>query len=628
MRHPSVCAALMLPWLLAPPAGRGASLPWDIVFTEIPNIRVSVTTAGGLLRAPYGDGGRLVLLQRDGSHQVLTPDFASAADPAVSFDGKHILFAGQKSPDTRWNIYEMNADGSGARQITHDLGDCRAPIYQPPIFYLDDPGPMPQIAFVSNAPGVAPEYGPGPATAIYSARLDGSGVRRLTYNPSGAFDPVMLPDGRMLFSAWERDEISHGLLGRIELQATNIDGTDYATFSGGQGGPVKQMACVTTGRLVVFVDADTVAWDGAGRLAAIDLRRNLHSYWRLALPANYLYHSPSALPDGAVLVSRRPADGSGTFDIFRLDPRTGQAELVFASRGLHDIQAQALAARPVPDGRSSVVDDKQPWAKLYCLNINDSDLDPESWRPGLVKRIRLLEGLSRSGAGAACARRETLSPLLQKRFLGEIDVDADGSFHLQLPASLPVQIQALDENGMALRSSAWIWAKNKEQRGCIGCHEDGERTPENAMAHALTHPAAMLMLPPERRRIVDFERDIAPILQQKCATAACHSGTVQPTLTGAGERFSKAYEELLRKDPQFDTFRYVTPGTARTSPLVWALLGRNTSEPWDHPWRGVRPKTMPPAGAAPLTANEKRAIFEWIDLGAHYQGLPGMGGNR
>lgn len=627
MRHCSgLYAALLLPWIVRPPAAAVPAQPWDIIFTQISDARAPgpSSLAGGMLRGAYGDGGRLMLLGRDGSPRPLTPQFESAADPAVSFDGKRILFAGKKNPGDHWNIYEMNADGSGLHQITHDLGDCRSPVYQPPIFYLDDPGPMPQIAFVSNAPGTWAEYGAIPAAALYSARMDGSGVRRLTYNPSGAFDPAMLPDGRMLFSSWERDNLRHGLQGRIELLATNIDGTDYATFSGGQGRRVKHMACVTARRLVVFVDVSAAAWDGAGPLGVIDLRRNLHSYRRLALPPAYLYHSPSALPDGTVLVSRRPAHRGGTHGIFRLDPATGRMEPVFDSPEMHDIQAQALVARPVPDGRSSVVDEKQGWAKLYCLNLYEADLNSRLWPPGSVKRIRLLEGLPR--AAADCAARESLSPLLQKRFLGEVDADEDGSFHLQIPANLPVQIQALDEHGMALRSSAWMWAKNKEQRGCIGCHEDGERTPENVMVSALTRPAAMLTLPPERRRTVEFERDIEPLLRQRCANGACHNGTARPKLSGAGERFSAGYEELLAKNPRTGAFRFVTPGVARTSPLVWAIFGHNTSRPWDPPARGAEPRSMPPAGAPPLSATEKRAIIEWIDLGAHYHGLPGVHG--
>jgi hypothetical protein len=598
----------------------GPAFSGDIVFTEIPAARTrGLRPSAGMLRASYGDGGRLVLLGSGGSTQVLTTDFESAADPSVSFDGKRILFAGKKSAGDHWNIYEMNADGSGVRQITRDLGDCRSPIYQSPIFYLDDPGPMPQIAFVSSAPGSVTEYGGAGATAVYSARMDGSGIRRLTYNPSGAFDPSMLPDGRMLFSSWMRHGTEQGLRGRVALFATNIDGTDYATFSGDQGARIQAMACVTAKRLVLFVEAGPAAWDGAGPLGLIDLRRNLHSYRPLPLPREFVYHSPSPMPDGTVLVSRRPADGSGTHAVFRLDPETGRLDPVFRSAGAHIIQAHAVAPRTVPDGRSSVVDETQAWAKLYCLNLYESDLGARVWPHGLVKRIRILEGLPLQAGSSLPAAG--LSPLLQTRFLGEVDVDGDGSFHVQIPANVPVQVQALDEEGMALRSSAWVWAKNKEQRGCIGCHEDGERTPENRMVSALTRPGANLMLPPERRRRIEFETDIAPVLAQKCATVACHGAAAQLKLSGKGRRFSAAYEALLAKDVA-GAFRYVTPGAARTSPLIWAVFGRNTSRPWDRAAPVKAIVQMPPAGSPILTPIERRAIVEWIDLGAHFHGLP------
>lgn len=120
-----------------------------------------------------GQGGRLVLRQPGGATRVLTQGFESAADPEVSFDGTRILFAGRRQPGDRWTIFEMNLDGSGVRQITRCTGNCRSPVYQPPIFYLDDPAPVPQIAFVSDEPATFGEHGGGRVTHLYSARLDG-----------------------------------------------------------------------------------------------------------------------------------------------------------------------------------------------------------------------------------------------------------------------------------------------------------------------------------------------------------------------------------------------------------------------------------------------------------------------
>jgi hypothetical protein len=196
-------------------------------------------------------------------------------------------------------------------------------------------------------------------------------------------------------------------------------------------------------------------------------------------------------------------------------------------------------------------------------------------------------------------------------------------------------LQIVDRDGMALRTSAWIWAKNKENRGCIGCHEDGERTPDNVFAKALGHAAADLMLPPERRRTVDFSRDIQPILTAKCANRACHGGAIPPSLSEADARhslekavFSPAYQSLLARPgapAPADRGRYVDPGRARTSRLVWAISGKNAAHPWDGIATVPALKRMPPAGSAPLTEEERRAIIEWIDLGAQFNGLPSDG---
>jgi hypothetical protein len=569
-----------VPFLLASLAAGSQAVPVKlgaaVVFTQLPPESPP---------AEYGRGGRLVLLSADGTTRVLTKDFESAADPDVSFDGKRILFSGRKTASGRWNIYEMAADGSGLRQITRDLGDCRTPAYQSALFYLNDPSPIHQVTFVRKEQG---------ESNLYSTRLDGSEPRRLSYTASSSFDPFQMPDGRILFSSWYGN--------RVDLFGINLDGTDYAAFSGDQGRRIKQMACTTAKRLVVFIEGDRATWDGAGTVASLTLRRNLHSYHALTSPAEGLYHSPSPLPDGAVLISRRPAAGSGTHGIYRLDPDAGHAQLVFADPRFHSVQAKLVAPRQEPDGRSTVVDESEPTAKLYCLSVYTTDFADPAWMPpGSVKRLRVLEGVPGSAAAARTVHR---------RFLGEIDVDEDGSFQVQVPANLPIQLQALDADGMALRSSAWIWAKNKENRGCIGCHEDGERTPENLVPKAVEHPAVKLTLPPERRRTVDFRRDIMPILKVRCAS--CH---VKAPLTLTTEQ--AAFESLQR---------HVQPGRARTSPLIWRIHGRNTSRPWD----GVRAApgaVMPPASSPPLTADEKRAIVEWIDLGAFWDALP-SGGQR
>ena len=152
----------------------------------------------------------------------------------------------------------------------------------------------------------------------------------------------------------------------------------------------------------------------------------------------------------------------------------------------------------------------------------------------------------------------------------------------------------------AALDAAWIWTKNKEQRGCIGCHEDGERTPENQLASALTHPAVNLMLAPERRRTVEFERDIG-----RCARAVRQRGMRMAALRRRNWR-AKAHT------------RRCWHGTRKAPSSTWSRKGADQPtargrcsaaeyvRPWDRHARAGTVRRMPPQGAAPLS-EERRA---------------------
>jgi hypothetical protein len=423
------------------------------------------------------------------------------------------------------------------------------------------------------------------------------------------------------------------------LFGINLDGTDCALFAGYEGKLVKHMPCITTSDLAVFVEADRLPWDGAGSLGCVELRRPLHSYRRLTGESDGLFHSPSPLPDGRILVSRRPGDGTRTHGVWRFDPSSGKAEPLFDDPNLHDIQAKWIFSRPEPDGRSTVVTEDDPCGILYCLNVYTSDLNQADWMPaGSVKRLRVLEGEPRRASSGNDSSAAAFPPLARRRVLGEIPIEADGSFSVKIPANTPVELQILDSDGMALRSCGWIWAKNREPRGCIGCHEDGELTPENLFVDALAKPPAALLPPPEQRRTVDFRRDVAPIIAGKCAP--CHSNDKMPLvldgrLESAVELTGKLpldqdYARLLAADesaqPASPWGRYVHAGRARTSPLVWHVFGRNTSRPWDGPLAASPVKPMPPGDAKPLSDTEKRTLVEWIDMGASLEMIPSPDG--
>jgi hypothetical protein len=325
--------------------------------------------------------------------------------------------------------------------------------------------------------------------------------------------------------------------------------------------------------------------------------------------------------------------------VFCFDADQGQCELVFDSPDFHDVQAVFLKPRNRPDGHSTVVDTKFDSGIFYGLNCYDADqrMAPHL-QTGMIKRVRFIEGVLQPATATSKAAAGK-GPFVPRRLVGEAPVEADGSFNVEVPSDTPLLLQTLDDRGLALANCGWIWVKPKEKRGCIGCHEDPERIPENEYVLALRRPSNRLVLPAAQRRSISFREDIAPLLQQHCASADCHGGKDTPlrlplTADKPAERdLEKTYAALLApaggkaKKPETlpQAGKYVDAGRARTSRLIWQLTGGVTSRPWDRGEKQAetkprKVKQMPPAGkGSPLSEEELRTIIQWIDMGAQYE---------
>ena len=110
---------------------------------------------------------------------------------------------------------------------------------------------------------------------------------------------------------------------------------------------------------------------------------------------------------------------------------------------------------------------------------------------GTVHSVRVSEGLP----GQARTEATDGPSRVARRLLGEAPVEADGSFHIDVPADMPIRLELLDETGRILAGCDWIWVKPREFRGCIGCHEDPELTPSNRFVEAARRPATVLPPP-------------------------------------------------------------------------------------------------------------------------------------
>jgi hypothetical protein len=623
-------------------ASAKASLDAPIVVTQVPaSIQAppSDWDSKDLVRCDWFDGARIAVVSPDGQVRVLSEGFQSACDPNVSFDGQRVLFAGRKERNAHWRIWEIGFDGKGLRAISPENMDARSPIYVSTLFTLDSPQPWFTTVFVGREPSMN-EVGRASVSSLYNIKLDGTELRRLTFNPDRNIDPFQMWDGRVIYAAERHTNEPGSAGGRVGLYAIHMEGADMESYGGDLGSRIQQMPCATAGGLVIFVESSQPTWDGAGQLACVEERRPHPTYRALTEDAGYVFLYPSPLRDNQVLVSRRPATGGGNFGVYCFDADRGQCELIFDSPDFHDVQAVLAKPRNRPDGHSTVVTTTNDFGTLYGLNCYTTDAMRDGHlKQGEIKRVRFIEGVARTAAEPA-AKGAAQGPFIPRRLVGEAPVETDGSFNVIVPADTPLLLQTLDEHGLALGNCGWIWVKPKETRGCIGCHENPELTPENEFVLALRHLSTRLLPPPEQRRSVAFRQDIAPIFQRSCATADCHGGFSTPlhlplVPTNQGEReLVQAYETLtapagkVSKDAQPwppAPGKYVDAGRARTSWLVWELLGGNTSRPWDQDAKLAngpprKAKLMPPAGKGiPLNDEELRTVIQWIDMGAQFE---------
>jgi hypothetical protein len=600
-------AALVRP--IVPASGRDAPPLDDLIVVQVPVDAGPQTLDRADLSTPldrYVNGARIVRVEpSSGSAVVLTPEFISAADPDVSFDGTTILFSGRRERDDSWQIWTMNADGSGKTRITRRPGHNVAPVFAGARFYLDDPEPTPQIVFAGSADDPA-------SFALYGTDLRGAALHRLTFNPQSDFSPAILPTGQIVFTSWQRYGDPSEPDGRFAFLTVNIDGTDLMPFSGTREPPrYRDMTAVSPdGDRVYFVESDHLAWLGGGDLAYVSWRRPFHARKKLNAEGDSggVFHSPMPLPDGGLLASYRPAAPGAVFAVYRLDPASGRrVAKVFEQAGWHSIDAHVLTSRRPARGRANWLKPGATTGVFYCLN---------SYRTGPA------DGGDRLVASPGAIRHVRVIEARPRRILGVAPVEPDGSFLITVPAETPISFQLLDEDYVALRTQrAWTWVMGNESRGCIGCHEDPELSPPNRLVTAITKPAVDLALPPVRRRTVDFRHQIAPILAARCATPACHGpGQAEPMLGIPGSVLPESalrvvYESLLGQGKRRPAGPYVVPGSARESPLIRRLLGREANSPV--------------AEASHTPGRRDLILFiEWVDLGAAWESRAGPGSAR
>lgn len=406
------------------------------------------------------------------------------AEPELSWDAKQILFARREKDSLWWHVWRINVDGSGLQQLTqgpyHDVG---------PAFLPDG-----RIVFASSRLGVRDEYHGYLCTALHVMNPDGSGIRSIAANIGRDNEPVMAPDGRILFSRLEvfysRNKTE------LTLHAINPDGTHDAVLYGperrkfwrdldhGMPGPDDGQESPLTHRVLRMTQPQAmpgggIVFSSQGGLALAGPRRDTE---QLISPdfQTRAYTTPVPLSDGTLLCAttlKTPDRKMVDLGLYRLDPRSGKLELLYNDPATADYEPRPILPRRPPPVLANEAKPEAYSGRFLCASVFHSQ-EKETARRGRL--IRLVEGVPVVG------RHEThtgTEPVWKNhggtlaRVLGTAPLAADGSFFLELPADRLVHLQVLDSDRRVIDNQlTWISARPGETKSCVGCHEDPHST--------------------------------------------------------------------------------------------------------------------------------------------------------
>jgi len=141
-------------------------------------------------------------------------NFASAAEAYFSPDGKQLIVTARMANHENHNVYILNIDGTNVRRIT-DRGKDACTYFSPDgkhiVFSSDrDADKLPPGDYADSA-----NYPPG--SEVYIANVDGTNIRRLTFNTAYEAETSFSRDGKWILFTSNED-------GNLELYRLTLDG--------------------------------------------------------------------------------------------------------------------------------------------------------------------------------------------------------------------------------------------------------------------------------------------------------------------------------------------------------------------------------------------------------------------
>lgn len=403
----------------------------------------------------YIPQAQIVALDPDkpaGSLKVLTAGYYSARSPEISYDGTYLLFAAQKKQNDLWQIWEMRLTDQKIRQVTTCRESCTDPAYLP----------GGRLVFSKSAVNDTLKAG----HSLYTCNLNGTDIKRITFNPHTYFASTVLNDGRILTI----DKQLYPDHGDQIFMILRPDGTKEEMFyKGKKGSTLNSRGWETKYGRIFFIESDTNSREG-GNIVSIKYNRPLHSRINLTSEIKGDFYTAFPLSSGRLLISWRPSEGE-RYALYEFDPESKSlGKVIYNDKDYDALEAVVAGKHERPKKLPSEVDMGVKSGLLLCQDI--SFLDPKS-------QINISTSPTAS----------SIEVLGIDSTLGVVKAEEDGSFYLKVIADKPFRIQTLDKDGHILHGPCgWIWLRPNERRGCVGCHEDPEMAPDNRVPQSVKKP--------------------------------------------------------------------------------------------------------------------------------------------
>ncbi len=291
-----------------------------------------------------------------------------------------------------------------------------------------------------------------------------------------------------------------------------------------------------------------------------------------------------------------------------------------------------LAPRPRPPVIPPQVDYARSTGTFFVADVYRGT-GMERVPRGTIKTLRIVEAPPKRNWTGPMWNMDTFqAPAMNynctsnKRILGDVPVEADGSAYFEVPADKFLFFQALDAEGMMVQSMrSGTMLQPGERAGCIGCHEDRL----SAATVPARVPLAMLREPSQLQpwygppREFNYLTEVQPVFDRHCVR--CHdygqpAGTQLNLAGDLGLVFNTSYLELHRKSAR----RWFADPPEGPKLLIKAVHDGPPEVLPAYAWGSHRSRLVEVLRAGHEDVRLDRESFDrivtWIDMNAPYYG--------